>query len=268
MVSARPQRGSSVWSQRCRTQQRRSRLVDGLIDAFGTQPHARLLGKTSAQVAADLLRTPSLRQKLGHHQSERGNGFETSPVMPGSSCGRVAVGVERAVNTGRGRVAAQLPRDRRGRPPQPARDLSDAQARVAKVRELNPLVLRQEPRADLAHGQPFEGRHEADQLSASIDLVAPRPVVGRRAGDADLTGCASDAPPPLAQAHELLTLGRQRTPPRPLLHTTRRRQHNLTISEVLRPLLETTQLNIDPLVGHWSSLLAVGVRPRSRSLSR
>src|SRR5215208_6424431 len=169
-----------------------------------------------------------------------GNGFETSPVMAGSSYGRVAVGVERAVNTGSGRVAAQLRRDRRRRPPQPARDLSDAQTRVSKARELNPLVLRQEPRADLAHGQPFEGRHEADQLSASIDLVAPRPVVGRRAGDANLTGCASDAPPPLAQAHELLTLGRQRTPPRPLLHTTRRRQHNLTISEVLRPSLETT----------------------------
>ena len=95
VVSARPQRGSSVWSQRCRTQQRRSRLVDGLIDALGTQPHARLLGKASAQVAADLLRTPSLRQKLGHHQSERWNGFETSPVIAGSSCGRVAVGVER-----------------------------------------------------------------------------------------------------------------------------------------------------------------------------
>ena len=142
VVSARPQRGSSVWSQRCRTQQRRSRLVDGLVDALGTQPHAWLLGKASAQVAADLLRTPSLRQKLGHHQSERWNGFETSPVMAGSSCGRVAVGVERAVNTGRGRVAAQLPRDRRRRPPQPARDLSDAQARVAKVRELNPLLPR------------------------------------------------------------------------------------------------------------------------------
>src|SRR3954454_16253682 len=43
----------------------------------------------------------------------------------------------------------------------------------------------------------------------------------------DLTSSGQDAPPPFTQLHKPLTLGRLRTPPRPLPHTTRRRQHNL-----------------------------------------
>ena len=138
--------------------------------------------------------------------------------------GRVAVSLERPVADGYG-VAAQLTRDRRRCPAQPASDLPDAQARVPQISDLDPLVLRQIPRADLTHGQPLQRRHKPGHLTMAVGLVTARPVVPRGPGNPGLAGRGQDAPPPLAQLHEPLTLGRLRTPPRPLLHPTRR-QHN------------------------------------------
>ena len=138
--------------------------------------------------------------------------------------GRVAVSLERPVATGCG-VAAQLTRDRRRCPAQLISDLPDAQPRVPQISDLDPLVLRQEPVADLADSQPLQRGHEPRHPAMAVGLVAARPVVPRRPRNPGLAGRGEDAPPPLAQLHEPLALGRLRTPPRPLLHPTRR-QHN------------------------------------------
>ena len=111
--------------------------------------------------------------------------------------------------------------------------------RVAQIGDLDPLLLRQEPRADLTHGQPLQRRDEPDDLTEAVGLVTARPVVPPHPGNADLSSGGEDAPPSFAQLHEPLTLGRLLTPPRPLF--TRRDDDNTTprISEVLRPLVET-----------------------------
>ena len=198
----------------------------GLVDALVTQPHARRRGELQPQVTGDLLRTPPLGQKLSHHLPQFAVGLDASPMSAGATRGRATMGMERTVTPTPGRVAAQLARDRRGRPTQPMRDLPDAQTRVTQIGDLDPLLLRQEPRADLTHGQPLQRRYEPGDLAVAVDLVTARPIVPRRPRNADLTSGGEDAPPSFAQLDEPLTLGRLRTPPRPLLHTTRRRQHN------------------------------------------
>jgi hypothetical protein len=45
------------------------------------------------------------------------------------------------------------------------RDLPDAQTRVTQIGDLDPLLLRQEPRADLTHGQPLQRRDEPGDLA-------------------------------------------------------------------------------------------------------
>src|SRR4051812_42188320 len=106
------------------------------------------------------------------------------------------------------------------------RDLPDAGTIPMQIGDLDPFVLRQIPRADLPDRQPLQRRHEPDDLALAVGLISAGPVVARRTGNADLPGSGMDTPPPLTQLHEPLTLGRLRTPPRPLLHTTGRHQHN------------------------------------------
>nr|WP_235013573.1 hypothetical protein [Parafrankia sp. Ea1.12] len=141
--------------------------------------------------------------------------------------GREPVGLERPVSLLADGVAAQLTRDRRRRPAQPAGDLPDRQPGLAQVGDLDPFVLRQEPGTDLTNRQPLQRRHEPHDLAAAVGLVAARPVVPGRAGDTDFPSSGEDAPPSLAELHEPAALRRLRTPARPLLHTTRRRQHSL-----------------------------------------
>jgi|SoiMetStandDraft_5_1073268.scaffolds.fasta_scaffold92225_1 hypothetical protein len=54
---------------------------------------------------------------------------------------------------------------------QPVRDLPDAQARVMQIGDLDPLVLRQEPRANLTHRQPLQRRYRSDDLTVAVSLV-------------------------------------------------------------------------------------------------
>ena len=140
------------------------------------------------------------------------------PVITGTICGRPAVRLERPVYPVAGRVAAQLARDGRWCPAQLAGDLPDAPARVAQISDLDPLILRQIPGADLPHGQPVQRGHEPGHPAVAVGLVTAGPVVARRPGDTDLPGRGHDAPAPCAQLSEPLALGRLRTPPRPLLH--------------------------------------------------
>ena len=78
------------------------------------------------------------------------------------------------------------------------RDLPDAQTRVAQIGNLDPLLLRQEPRADLTYSQPLQRRYKPDDLTEAVGLVTTRPVVPSRPGNADLTSGGEDAPPSFA----------------------------------------------------------------------
>jgi hypothetical protein len=169
-------------SQPRRPQQCRSRLIDGLVDALVTQPHPRLLGELQPQVTTDLLWAPPLGQKLCDQPPQFAVGLDASPMVAGAARGRATVRIERTVTPTLGRVAAQLPRHRRGCPTQPMRDLPDAQARVAQIGNLDPLFLRQEPWTDLTHRQPLQRRDEPDDLTEAVGLVTTRPVVPRRSG--------------------------------------------------------------------------------------
>jgi hypothetical protein len=177
VISPGAQRGTMVRSQPRWPQQSPSRLIDGLVDALVTQPHPRLLGELQAQVTTDLLWAPPLGQKLRDQLPQFAVALDASPMIAGTTRGRAPVGIERTVTPTLGRVAAQLPRHCRGCPTQPIRDLPDAQARVAQIGNLDPLVLRQEPRADLTHSQPLQHRYEPDDLTVAVGLVTTRPVV-------------------------------------------------------------------------------------------
>jgi hypothetical protein len=99
--------------------------------------------------------------------------------------------------------------------------LADAHPGVMQVGDLDPLLLRQEPHADLTHLKAFQWWNHPDDLPVPVGLVATGPVVPSGARDTDLARGRKDRPSSFAQLHEPRTLGRQRTPPRPLLHTTR-----------------------------------------------
>ncbi len=59
-------------------------------------------------------------------------------------------------------VATKLARHRRRRTTQPTRDLPDAQPLTTQVSDPKPLILRQEPVADLTHGRPVQWRAHPD----------------------------------------------------------------------------------------------------------
>jgi hypothetical protein len=140
---------------------------------------------------------------------------------------RPSVRIERPIAPPNTAVAPQLSRDRRRGAVQPRGDLAHPEPRPAEVSDLDALVLGQESGANPAHHEPVKRRHKADHLPLPINLRPTSPVVPRRPRHANLTRCRTNARPPLAQLHKILTLGRQRTTPRPLLHTTTRHQHNL-----------------------------------------
>ena len=121
-------------------------------------------------------------------------------------------------------------------------DRPHAQPGLTQIGDLDALVLGQVARADLTDRQPIQRRDEPDHHTVAIDLVPTRPVRPRGPGNTDFAGRGPHTPPPSPQLHEPLTLGRLRTTPRPLLHPTRRCQHNLqNLEKVLRPHLETTR---------------------------
>jgi hypothetical protein len=103
------------------------------------------------QVTADLLSAPPLGQKLRDQLPQFGVGLDAAPMIAGPTRGGATVGIERTITPTPGRVAAQLAGDRRRRPTQPVRDLPDAQACMTQIGDLDPLLLRQKPRADRTH---------------------------------------------------------------------------------------------------------------------
>jgi len=144
VVPAGAKRRATVRSQRRRALQRRSRLIDGFVDALVTQPHRRLAREASTQLAADLLRTPSLRKKIRDEPTQLGIRLDAASMLPSAARRRVPMGVERAITTPADDVAAQFARDRRGSPPEPHRDLPDAQPLMLQVGNLDTFILRKE----------------------------------------------------------------------------------------------------------------------------
>ncbi len=178
-------------------------------------------------MAADLLRTPPLAKQLGDHLAKPIVNLDAPPVLTCPAYGGATMSIERPIPATGDHVAPQLPRDRRRRASKPGCDRPDAQSGLTEIGDLDALVLGEIPGADLADRQPIQGRDEPDHHTVAVDLVTARPVCPSGSRDTYLAGRCSDAPPPSPQLHEPLTFGRLRTTPRPLLHPTRRCQHNL-----------------------------------------
>lgn len=178
------------------SQQCRARLVHGLENALVAQPHRRLVGEPSAQVTTDLLGAPALEQQLADQLAQLEVGLDTPPMTTGTAHGRVTVRLERAVTPAASGVAAQLARDRRGRPPELAGNTPDTPARVAQDGDLDPLILGQVPGTDLTHREAVQWRHEPHHAALAVGLVVvTRPVVLRGPRRSDLASSATKAPP-------------------------------------------------------------------------
>jgi hypothetical protein len=203
-------------------------LVDSLIDTFMTQPHRPISREKHPEVAADLLRAPPPTKQLSDQDTELFIGVDPSSVMTCSAHGSPPMSLEGLISaTGRRGVAPELARDGRGRTPELVGNGAHAQPSTAQISDLNAFVLGQVASADLTYGQRIQWRDEPDHDAVSVGLMTAGPAGPGRPRYADFTGRGTDAPPAGPQLHEPLTLGRQRTTPRPLLHPTRRCQHNL-----------------------------------------
>jgi len=221
MIPSGPQRRWTVRGKPRRATKARIRLIDGLVDALVTQAHRRVVGEPGSQVAADLLRAPPLSKEFNNQLAERQIRLGSPPVVTCSTPSRVPMRIEGPIDATCERVAPQLARDRRRRTVKYRRNLPDTLARASQVRDFDALVLREKPWADLAHQQTVKRRHKPDHQTVPIGLTTAGPAVARAARHPNLAGRSPDTPPPLTQLHELLTFGRLRTTPRPLLHTTR-----------------------------------------------
>ena len=196
-------------------------LIQRLVDALVAQAHFWFVRKPQAQVPTDLLRAPPLPEELDQQHAELSVGLHAPGRVTSTTSARPLVRVEGPIDAARGRVAAKLTRNRRRCATQLHGDLPHTPTRTAQIRDLDALVLRQEPGADPAHQQTVQRGHEPDQLTIPIGFDAIGPVGPGGAGHPHLAGCCPDTPPPFTQLHELLTLSRKRTAPRPPLHTTR-----------------------------------------------
>jgi hypothetical protein len=65
---------------------------------------------------------------------------------------------------------------------------------VVQVGDLDPLLLGEIPRADLADFEAVQRLDEPDRDAVAIDGVATGPVSRGAPGDTDLTGRATDTP--------------------------------------------------------------------------
>ncbi len=63
-----------------------------------------------------------------------------------------------------------------------------------EVCDLNALVVRQEPGADLTRGEPVQARYEVDNLAVAVLVIALRSVLPRGGRRAYLAGGGVDAP--------------------------------------------------------------------------
>lgn len=136
------QRRAVLRCHRRRPEQRRSGLIDGLVDALVTQPHRRLVRMVQSKVPADLLRAPPLLQQICHQVSELEVGVEATPMSACSARGRLTVRIKRPISAACMGVPAQFTRDRRQCPAQTVGDLTDTRTRPMQIRDLDPLFLR------------------------------------------------------------------------------------------------------------------------------
>ena len=93
-------------SQRRQAQEWRSGLIDGLIDALVAQPHPRFVWEPAAQMTADLLRTPPLREQFNKQLAQPAVSLDTTSVVAGSTGGGAPMSLEWAIAVAGDRVAA------------------------------------------------------------------------------------------------------------------------------------------------------------------
>src|SRR6185369_17081122 len=90
-----------------RSDQDRSWLVDGLVDALVTQSHLRPVRKSGTQVTGDLWRAPALTVQAADHLAQLWVGFHAASVRAAPSGDGAAVRLERPVGAAGAGVAAQ-----------------------------------------------------------------------------------------------------------------------------------------------------------------
>src|SRR5829696_7528523 len=99
--------------QPCWASQPRSGLVDGLIDALVAQPHRRVFREPTAEVPADLLRTPTLSEQFADDCAQLDVGIDAASMVASTPTGSASLRVEGPIAASTRRVAAKLTRDRR-----------------------------------------------------------------------------------------------------------------------------------------------------------
>jgi len=103
-----------------------------------------------AQMAADLLRAPSLTKQLGDHGTEAVIGVDPASVVTRTSRGGSSMSIEGLIAAAGWSVAPQLPRNRRRRSTKSVGDRPHAQPGTTQIGDLDALLLGQVSRADLA----------------------------------------------------------------------------------------------------------------------
>jgi hypothetical protein len=83
VVPSGPQRRAMLRGHLRRSRQLETRLVEGLVEALVTQPHAGLVRIERSQMPCDLLGAPALPQLLTNEVPQSGVGLQTTPVEPG-----------------------------------------------------------------------------------------------------------------------------------------------------------------------------------------
>ena len=122
--------------------------VEGLIDRLGRHLHLRPLRELEPQPVRDLPRTPVLVQPILDRGMQFGSRLKLAWFGAGASTRRHPLRGPRMVAAALWSVPAQLPGDRRRRPPQPSRDPPHRQVLGQQIRDRQPLLLRQESGRD------------------------------------------------------------------------------------------------------------------------
>src|SRR5215211_2449591 len=221
--------------------------VEGLVDRFVRDPHRVIIGEVDPEPIRDLLRTPRLRPppiptatmaatdeahiRPGHRLAVRLSDDAGKPLLhvlaqrvvrrelrdlrPARASLRVPLRRRRPILQpvrARRCVAAQLPRDRRRRPVQPARDRAHPELLSVEDRDLFPLSKREIPPRQ--RGQR-DWRHPA---TVAKPPAAHRLRHPRRRGRLLARPSSRDRPP---EALPILPSRHRRPPRRPHLPTHR-----------------------------------------------
>ena len=135
------------------------------------QPHRRLLGEALAQLPTDLLWAPALFQQLGDDTPQGVVGLDSPVTTSSATRTRATVRLKRPISrpAATSPVALEFPGDRRRRPSDLPGDLTDSDAFMVQISDLDPLLLGEISGADLTDLEPIQRLDEPDRLPVSVD---------------------------------------------------------------------------------------------------